>query len=150
MRAARPNPELYERDFYAWCTDQAAALRASRTDALDLAHLAEEVDALGITLKRELRSRLATILMHLLKLRFQPERATESWQATIRRERREIALLLEDSPSLRSILPERCAAAYKLARQDAAAETQLPLRTFPEQCPFALSEAIGTGDADEP
>lgn len=97
--------QLYDEDFVRWTEVQARALRdAARAGAnlpLDWEHLAEEVEDLGKSLRRELRSRIATIVEHLLKLDFSS--ATDprrGWASTILRERDEISRLLEDAPSL--------------------------------------------------
>ena len=67
-RIKQTSKPLYEQDFYAWSKAQAALLRAGRFADLDLKHLIEEVDDLGESLKRSVRSRLRTIIEHLLKL----------------------------------------------------------------------------------
>ncbi|MGH6917950.1 MAG: DUF29 domain-containing protein [Geminicoccaceae bacterium] len=75
---------LYERDFYAWSKAQAELLRAGRFTDLDLDHLIEEVDDLGQSLKRSVRSRLRTIIEHLLKLEYSPAQAPRGgWYDTI-------------------------------------------------------------------
>ena len=109
---------LYEQDFVRWTEAQAAVLRrAAETKSnlpLDWLNLAEEVESLGRSQRRELRSRLATIIEHLLKLEYSP--ATEprlGWIETIGRERREIERLLEDSPSLRGELEQALAAEWQ-------------------------------------
>ena len=92
---------LYETDFVEWTAHTAELVRAGRFDEVDLEHLAEEIESLGRSLRRELASRLITIIEHLAKL--EHARASEprpGWEATVSRERREIELLLEDSPSL--------------------------------------------------
>jgi len=104
---------LYERDFLDWTRDQAAALRAAaggRAARLDLLNLAEEIESLGLRDERELRSRIATILEHLLKLERSPAADSRAgWHGTVRRERREVEGLLRDSPSLRRLVPEMIA-----------------------------------------
>ena len=116
---------LYEQDFVRWTEAQAAVLRrAAETKSnlpLDWLNLAEEVESLGRSQRRELRSRLATIIEHLLKLEYSP--ATEprlGWIETIGRERREIERLLEDSPSLRGEL-EQALAHRELRRRSSTA-----------------------------
>lgn len=95
---------VYDRDFVAWTQEQAAALReaaAGRPAPLDLDNLAEEIESLGKRDRRELASRIGTIVEHLLKLRFSPAAAPRaSWKATVSRERHRVQLLLADSPSL--------------------------------------------------
>jgi len=98
--------QLYETDFVRWTQQQAAALRVAAAAGinlpLDWENLAEEIDSLGRSQRRELRSRIATILEHLIKLECSPAPDPRlGWIETIGRERREIELLLDDSPSLR-------------------------------------------------
>ena len=91
----------YEEDFYAWTVEQARLLRGGDVSAIDVSNIAEEIESLGRSDRRELRSRLTVLLMHLLKWRQQRERRSTSWSGTIREQRRQIELVLDDSPSLR-------------------------------------------------
>lgn len=132
----------YAADFYGWCLEQAAHLRAARLPALDLANLAEELEALGNEQPRALRSAYRVLLVHLLKWRYRPQRRTRSWAGSIVRERGNAADRLEGN---RGVLPQRhrlFEEAYARARREAAARTGLPLATFPAQCPFTLDEAM--------
>ena len=90
----------YDTDFYAWAQQQAQALRAKDWGALDLKHLAEEVEDLRKTERRGVRSQLRLILSHLLKWVYQPEKRTESWRSTIANGRVLVQEDLEDLPSL--------------------------------------------------
>ena len=65
------NTELYAENFYAWTQQQAALLRDQKTQVLDFANLAEEIESLGRSDKRELGNRLQILVMHLLKWRYQ-------------------------------------------------------------------------------
>lgn len=134
--------QLYDTDFYAWANQQAALLRAGQWQAADIEHIAQEIESMGKTEKRELVSRLTVLLLHLLKWQFQPERQGASWRATIRNQRRDITDLLHDNPSLKSLLPEVLAAAYLRAADNAAAETNLPESTFPPACPWSFAELL--------
>jgi hypothetical protein len=137
---------LYEQDFHRWCLDQATALRklaemrANLAVPLDLENLAEEIESLGVSQLHELRARLRQLLAHLLKWRYQPQRRSRSWRATIRVQRDALADLLQSSPSLKRRLGEELPRAYEKARRLAADETGLPLSTFPETCPFTLDQ----------
>ena len=122
----------YDDDFVEWLAAQAAAVREGRWTAIDVENLAEEIDALARSDKRELRSRLEVLLTHLLKKDRQPDGLSESWLRTINHQSSNIVLLLEDSPSLRRVLPEYVAKAYGRARVEAARETRLALKNFPE------------------
>jgi Domain of unknown function DUF29 len=97
---------LYEEDFVRWTEQQSRALReAARLGTnllLDWENLAEEVDSLGRSVRHELRSRIAVVIEHLLKLQHSPAtRPRRDWMETIDRERSDIDRLLEESPSLR-------------------------------------------------
>jgi ribosomal protein L29 len=133
----------YERDFAAWAEAQAEALRAGRLDALDLANLAEEIGDLSNRERDALESHLETLIMHLLKWRYQPARRSRSWEATIRVARRNIAKLLRRSPSLRRGLSASLDEVYPNARIRAAVATRLPDDAMPETCPFTVDQITG-------
>ena len=109
---------LYDQDFYVWTQQQAVLLRAKKWRELDYGNLAEELEALGKRDRRELEHRLEVLVMHLLKWRYQPERRERSrgWRSTIREQRRRLARLLQDSPSLRSEVPALLNDGYPHAR----------------------------------
>lgn len=138
-------PNLYEKDFYAWSRESARLMRERKFSELDIENIAYEIEAMGKRDKRELASRLSSLLTHLLKWRYEAEYRSRSWNLTIVNQRAEIGDLLEDSPSLSHILPDMIASAYSRARKTAALETGLPAATFPETCPYSQAEIL---DAD--
>lgn len=138
-----PNAEIYAQDFYAWTQTTAALLREGKWHDVDPQALAEEVESLGNRDKRELGSRLQVLVMHLLKWRYQPSERSGSWRSTIRTQRLELAVLLEDSPSLRRLLEENLTRRYPYAREEALGETGLPLATCPETCPWTVAQVLG-------
>jgi hypothetical protein len=140
-----PTSSLYDADFYAWANQQAALLRAGQLSAADIEHIAEEIESMGKSEKRELVSRLVVLLQHLLKWQYQPERRGKSWRATIINQRRDVADHLADNPSLRATLSQSIAAAYERALTAAAAETDLEEATFPPACPWTFAQIM---DAD--
>lgn len=97
------------------------------------------------TEKRELISRLAGLLQHLLKWQYQPERRSRRWAASIKVQRRGLARHLKDNPSLKAKLDEAIADAFTDAVLLAASETDLPESTFPTECPWSF-EAIMASD----
>jgi hypothetical protein len=133
---------LYGRDLYAWCVEQAALLRAGRLDAIDVANIAEEIEALGSEQGDKLESAYRVLLLHLLKWRFQAGRRTKSWSGSITRERLNAARVLRKNPGLKSRRRELFADAYADARKLAASETGLPRDVFPADCPFGLEQAL--------
>lgn len=133
-------PSVYDDDFFRWTTEQAELLRHGRFAEADLAHIIEEIESLGRSEKRELGSAYRLICLHLLKMLFQPSHATRSWLNTIVRERNIVESVLDDSPSLKSRRAALLVTAYRQARKEAAAETGLPLATFPEAPPFTIAQ----------
>jgi Domain of unknown function DUF29 len=133
---------LYDQDFYAWANEQARLLRAGDLSEVDILHVAEEIDSMGKAEKRELISRLAVLLAHLLKWQYQPERRGVSWEVTIGNQRRALVRHLRDNPSLTARIPEALADAYGDARGDARAETFLPKATFPAECPWSFAQVM--------
>ena len=122
---------LYDRDFYAWSREQAELLRAGKLAEADIEHIAEEIDSMGRTEKRELISRLEVLLLHLLKWRYQPGKRGPSWEASIRVQRYGVEDHLDDNPSLKPLLPQALASAYRKATLEAVAETGLSGRDVP-------------------
>jgi uncharacterized protein DUF29 len=102
--------ELYHRDYYAWIQHQVQALRERRIEDIDWTNAAEEIEDLGKSEKRGIRSQLARLLEHLLKLQYArgayQVNNRRGWTLSIKGARIAIEDLLNDSPSLRSQLPE--------------------------------------------
>ena len=134
--------DLYETDFYAWSNQQAALLREGKLAAADIAHIAEEIESMGRSEKRELVSRLNMLLLHLLKWRYQIERRSRSWEFSIDNSRFAIGQHLADNPSLKSSLSAAMMSAYYTARREAAIETGFALQTFPQDCPWSFEQAM--------
>jgi hypothetical protein len=138
-------PNLYETDFYAWIQEQAKLLRHQQWSKLDLPNLIEEIESLGKQQRAELRNRLKVLIGHLLKWEYQPERRSRSWLMTIRVQRRDTQELLEENPSLKPYLEEALQKIYESGRDLAVGETNLPLKTFPENCSYTLEEIFRDG-----
>lgn len=132
----------HETDFYTWTQEQAALLRAGRVTDLDIAGLLEEVEDMGRSERRELASRLAVLLMHLLKWKYQPDRQGNSWRLTIEEQRYEVRKELRDNPGLKSDIPAFMVDSYEVARLKAAKETKLQKSTFPTDCPWLFEQIM--------
>lgn len=92
---------LYEQDILLWSEDTVAKLKARDFEHLDLEHLIEEVEALGISQKKEMTSRLIVLLEHLLKrLYVNSTDDYNGWERTIRTQQGELEVLLDAVPSL--------------------------------------------------
>ena len=131
---------LYDSDFYAWSNQQAALLRAGELGNADLENIAEEIESMGRSEKRELASRLKVLLLHLLKWQFQPGRRGPSWQASIQVQRHDIAIHMRDNPSLKAKVQETIADAYYTAAIEAGVETGLLRSAFPAACPYSFGQ----------
>jgi hypothetical protein len=142
--------QLYEQDVHAWAQTQVQLLRQGQWDALDIDHLILELEDMGKSHQRELASRLIILIAHLLKWEFQRARLAEqwrefegkSWRNTIIEQRLQLALLLNQAPSLKSTLAQTLIDVYPTARQLASKETDMSLETFPETCPYALAQVL--------
>ena len=132
----RPRTGKYESDFYGWANEQAGLLREGRLAEADIENIAEEIESLGRSEKRELVNRLAVLLAHLLKWQFQPAWRGKSWRLTIKEQRRKIAEHLGENPSLRPNLEDAIARAYRDAIADAQKETSLNEDDLPATCPY--------------
>jgi hypothetical protein len=108
---------------------------------MDYQNLSEYLADMAKRDRREVFSRLVVLLTHLLKWEHQPERRSGSWRGTILEQRRELRQLLE-SGTLRNHAAEVLADAYAAARQQAAAETELPLNIFPLEDARGLDELL--------
>jgi hypothetical protein len=132
----------YEQDFYAWLLESAQLLREKNFSQLDIANIAEELEGMARSDKRQLINRLAVLLAHLLKWQYQSYIRSKSWQRTIKEQRKRIKLLLQDSPSLKYEIEHKIASAYEIAILSAANETSLDEDTFPESCEYSLDEIL--------
>ena len=117
--------ELYDRDFFLWTQEQATALRAVKDSnlPLDWDNLAEEIESLGKSDRRELRSQIRRIMRHLLKLEISPALDLRGgWCSTIADSRSEIEDVLQDSPSLRREVDRMIVEELNTAAKFAAAD----------------------------
>jgi Domain of unknown function DUF29 len=72
--------------------------------------------------------------------RYQPEKHSPSWETSIRVQRNRLADHLDDNPSLKPLLPQALASAYRDAALGAVAETGLAGATFLEACPWTVEQ----------
>jgi len=134
----------YEKDVVRWAQEQARLLRAGDFSRLDIEHIADEIEDVGKAEQRELASRTAVLLAHLLKWRYQPELRTRSWRATIEIQRKGVARRIVATPSLKATLrdPEWRDDIWLDALKAAIAETGLDPAVFPNACPWPIEQAL--------
>lgn len=147
---------LYQEDFHAWAVDQAAKLQRlageRASSELDLENLADEIESLAGSDRRELMVRHELLLVHLLKLMYcfylDPRK---TWINSIQAQRGSIEQLFEQSPSLRRLVPDLLDKAFQRAREQAATETiDLTMEPLPTVNPYSIVDMLDRSYIPEP
>jgi len=94
---------VYLEDETAWLEAMAALVRRRDLEALDLENLGEYLTDMAQRDRREVKSRLVVLLVHLLKWEFQPERRSRSRRTTVLNQRQELADLAESHKGVGTI-----------------------------------------------
>lgn len=132
---------MYQADETGWLEQMSKLINERRYEELDYKHLSEFLLDMAKRDRREVFSRLKTLLVHLLKWDYQPRKRSRSWKVTIMNQRDDLSYDLE-SKTLRNhafeVLPKAYARAVKLA----AEETGLSPEKFPQQCPYTLDDIL--------
>jgi hypothetical protein len=137
-QAIAPKTSLYDHDYLLWTEETVAKLKARDFNQVDIENLIEEIESLGRSEKRELQSRLKTLLEHLLKRMYiNMPRYFGGWENTIRTQRSEIELLLIASPSLKASWNESFDITWRLALKDVRGEYSKKGFTFPDVWQFS-------------
>ena len=127
---------LYKTDFYLWLRETINLLRKGEVEKLDIENLAEEIEDIGNNRKDALESNLIRVLQHLLKWKYQPQKRTNSWKASITEHSLRLNKALKKSPSLKPYFQDVFGECYQDARLITSQETGLDICIFPETCPF--------------
>src|SRR2546425_8775810 len=130
QRAAPSLAQLYEADETAWLEAMADLIQQGRWDGLDYAHLGEYLSDMARRDRQEVKSRLTTLLAHVLKWVHQPDHRSRSWRGTIVEQRQELSDLVARGV-LRNHAEAVLADAYAAAVERTAAETGLAAESFP-------------------
>ncbi|WP_250124209.1 DUF29 domain-containing protein [Chroococcidiopsis sp. CCMEE 29] len=138
------NSTLFDQDYYLWLKETAQILQQGRWSDLDIANLVEEIEDMGRSEKRAVERNLEVVLLHLLKHKYQPEKRSNSWLATLFEHRRRLNKYLKESPSLKPYFHSAFADCYNAARKLAAIETGLEIDIFPTESPFTPEEVLET------
>jgi hypothetical protein len=144
MSLTLTSKDLYETDYLLWLETTLAQIQHCQIDQLDWEHLAEEIEGLGIELRHKVDSYLRQLFIHLLLYSYwleEKERCGKGWKIEIRAFRDQLASLFE-SKTLYNFFLTRIDLIYARARKAAIEKTDLPAKTFPEQCPFSASELL--------
>ncbi len=137
MTQAIARKSLYDSDFLLWTQDTVAKLKAKDFDHVDLENLIEEIESLGRSDKKELKSRLTILLEHLIKrIYIDMPQEFNGWERTIRNQRTEIEFVLDDSPSLKALWNVTFDIAFRAALRDANKEYAKQGYHFPDTWQF--------------
>jgi Domain of unknown function DUF29 len=134
MAKALDQPSLYDTDYVAWLQEQVNHLRAGRLAALDVENVAEQLESLMKSERRQLGNRLEVLIHH------QPDQRANRWRATVGEQRTRIRRLLRDSPSLNAEVEPTCKEVYADAVRAAAVETLLSANVFPSELPYTVEQ----------
>jgi hypothetical protein len=134
----------YDKDVILWSKEQAQLLRAGRFAELDIAHLADQIEDVGKSEKREFARRMVVLIAHLLKWRRQPALRGKSWLNTIAVQRQRIALAMKETPSLKAVMrePDWRKDVWLEAALAASKETGVDLEEFGADWPFTPEEVL--------
>ena len=130
-RTAAPG---YAEDYAAWIEHQRQLMREHRLSELDLENLIDEVGDLGSNIWDKYVSAIELVLLHMLKWDYQSTHRSRSWQQSIGVHRDRLIDVLAQNPSFTPRREDAVTRAYRYARREASGETNLPLKTFPENC----------------
>lgn len=133
---------LYDKDFSAWCWEQAEKMKHKDFERIDFENIIEELESMGNSKESQLHNRFQELFLHLLKWIYQPTLRSNSWRNSIEDQRDRIEILLKKNPSLKSKLKMCSEEAYVYSRKMASRETGLSIKIFPEQLPFQVEKAL--------
>lgn len=140
--AVLPRASLYLEDETAWLETMSRLVAERRFQELDHDHLSEYLADMARRDKREVRSRLAVLIAHLLKWDLQSDQRTNSWRATIAIQRQELRDLLE-SATLLNHAHEILGTAYERAVKQAALDMGRPFESFASENSLTLDAILG-------
>ena len=128
---------LYQEDFDLWVAETVKHLRTGNYEKVDWENLIEEVESLGKSDRRKVKSFLRLLLIHLLKRHYLPlPQEFHHWEIEIRNFRLELQDIFDDSPSLNNYANEVLPACWNIAL--AAIRHDYQGFNFPDRCPFPL------------
>jgi len=135
---------IYEQDYPEWLEITLNQLKTHNLENIDWEHLTEEIAALENEQKHKVESYLRQLIKHLLIYRYwESEKfyCSKGWIEEIDNFRAELDLLLE-SKVLYNHTTKILDKTYLKAKNNAIRKSQLSAETFPESCPYSLTEML--------
>ncbi len=150
----------YGADVLAWSVEQAGLLRRRAAgelvndSALDWPNIAEEIESVGNSERSALRSHIATVLEHLIKLQASPAAEPRNgWKASVLHARGGIHRTLKGSPSLRreaaAMIADETPEAQQLVAATLVIYGEEPVVAI-ERLAFTEEQVLGPWFPDEP
>lgn len=139
---SQPMGTPYEKDVVAWAREQASLLRAGKLAAIDIEHIAEEIEDVGKSEQREFASRMSVLLAHMLKWKYQADRRGNSWRNTIRAQRAAIGRRLARTPSVKPMLDDEDWIADMWGDASQQAANEMGVADLPEICPWPMTQVL--------
>lgn len=136
------NADLYQHDFNEWIYQQICLLKQGKVNEIDVEHLIEELEDMGNSTVREMENHFLILIAQLLKWQFQPMQQRNNWRSSINEQRILLLRLLREIPSLKRECENAIAEVYSEALGLAIDETGLTESTFPQQCPYSVTELL--------
>jgi hypothetical protein len=127
--------QLYHQDLNLWRQEIINAIQTKQLENMDWDNLIEEINDMGASEKRALRSYLKRLIEHILKLRYwQSEREynLRGWKKEVVNFREEIKSILEESPSLNNYLSQNYLDWYQKSVKAMRQEFAIPDDNFVE------------------
>lgn len=126
---------LYEEDHSAWLE-----YSIRQTKDIGLLEIADQLEELARSERRELKSWFIVLIHHMLKWKYQPKKRSKSWRVSIRNSRDQIGLMLQESPSLKPKAHSFAIEAYPISVRRAKDDTRLD--NFPSDLEFSLDDLL--------
>ncbi len=135
------NKISYEADFYGWANEQAALLRDGLLHEADIANIAEEIESLARTEKREYIRLLSKLLKDLLIWNLLPGGRCGSAAVGVKLGRLNSSVSWRKARAWRSSRPSRSAAPLKKLGSSPAPRQDLVRTLFRRRRPGASSRS---------
>jgi hypothetical protein len=132
------NTTPYDADFYIWTQEQAALLRQLPRDlfALDIDHIAEEIEDMGRSEISKVSSLLRQVLIHLLKLVTEPDSPSrEHWLSEVLTFQFDVVLAF--TPGMKRIDLDRIWKTVRTGVANLSKHSRRQAPVLPADCPSA-------------
>jgi hypothetical protein len=144
---------LYETDYYTWTRETARLLREGRLSEVDTEHLAEEVEDLGKSERRNFVGYLSQSFAHLIKYGYLATRYPDNarrWTRDAAFFLKEAMGVLEENPGLKGELQSLLKKSWETARgeifrkfvDDFPREQDIDRIGIPARCPWSPEQVL--------